>query len=152
MRKLLLITVTALLAGSASGIQAKTMHKASHSKWMAGPPGLPAGSTFMVVSGDPGKAGMFTIRAKLPANYTVPPHQHPTDEKVSVKAGGPMVVGMGDKINQASSASVEKGYHVNLAANMNHWASTTVATEIEVSAMGPFAITYANPADDPRKK
>jgi hypothetical protein len=152
MRKLLLITVTALLAGSASGISAKTMHKASHSKWMAGPPGLPAGSTFMVVSGDPGKAGMFTIRAKLPANYTVPPHQHPTDEKVSVKAGGPMVVGMGDKINEASSASVEKGYHVNLAANMNHWASTTVATEIEVSAMGPFAITYANPADDPRKK
>lgn len=147
MRKLLLITVTALLAGSAAGIQAKSAH---HSKWMAGPPGLPAGSTFMVVSGDPGKAGMFTIRAKLPANYTVPPHQHPTDEKVSVKAGGPMTVGMGDKMNPASSASVEKGYHVNLAANMNHWATTTVATEIEVSAMGPFAIVYANPADDPR--
>ena len=149
MRKLLFITLTALLAGSASGIQAKTAH---HSKWMAGPPGLPAGSTFMVVSGDPGKAAMFTIRAKLPANYTVPPHHHATDEKVSVKAGGPLAYGMGDKINTSAAGSLEKGYHVNLMANMNHWASTTAATEIEVSAMGPFAITYANPADDPRKK
>ena len=149
MRKLLFITLTALLAGSASGIQAKTAH---HSKWMAGPPGLPAGSTFMVVSGDPGKAGMFTIRAKLPANYTIAPHNHPTDEKVSVKAGGPLAYGMGDKINTSAAGSLEKGYHVNLMANMNHWASTTAATEIEVSAMGPFAITYANPADDPRKK
>ena len=148
MRKLLFIAVTALLAGSASGIQAKS----THGKWMAGPPGLPAGSTFRVVSGDPGKAGMFTIRAKLPANYTVPPHHHATDEKVSVKAGGPMVIGMGDKVDQASSASVEKGYHVTMMANMNHWATTTVPTEIEVSAMGPFSITYANPADDPRKK
>ena len=148
MRKLLFITLTALLAGSTTGIQAKT----SHVKWMAGPPGLPAGATFRVVSGDPGKAGMFTIRARLPANYSIAPHQHPTDEKVSVKAGGPLAYGMGDKVNPSSAGSLEKGYHVTLGANMNHWASTTAATEIEVSAMGPFAITYANPADDPRKK
>jgi len=152
MRKLLFITLTATAMLTGSTALSKSAHHATHSKWMAGPPGLPAGSTFRVVSGDPGKAGMFTIRAKLPANYTVPPHHHATDEKVSVKAGGPMVIGMGDKVDQASSASVEKGYHVNLMANMNHWASTTAATEIEVSAMGPFAITYANPADDPRKK
>jgi len=147
MRKLLLITLTALLAGSASGIQAKAAH---HSKWMAGPPGLPAGSTFMVVSGDPGKAAMFTIRAKLPANYAVPPHHHPADEKISVKSGGPLAYGMGDKMDQSAAGSLEKGYHVTLMANMNHWASTTAATEIEVTAMGPFGITYVNPADDPR--
>jgi len=33
---------------------------------------------------------------------------------------------------------------------MNHWASTSAATEIEVSAMGPFSIVYVNPKDDPR--
>jgi len=152
MRKLLFITLTATAMLTGSTALSKTAHHATHSKWMAGPPGLPAGATFMVVSGDPGKAGMFTIRAKLPANYTIPPHQHPTDEKVSVKAGGPLAYGMGDKINTSAAGSLEKGYHVNLMANMNHWASTTAATEIEVSAMGPFAITYVNPADDPRKK
>ena len=47
-----------------------------------GPPGLPAGAQLAVVSGDPGKAGKFTIRLKMPANYAVPPHHHPTDEMV----------------------------------------------------------------------
>jgi hypothetical protein len=117
---------------------------------MAGPPGLPAGATFAVVSGNPAKAGMFTIRAKLPANYTVAPHHHPTDEKVTVKSGGPLAYGMGDKIDQASAGSLQKGYHITMTANMNHWASTTAATEIEISAMGPFAIVYVNPKDDPR--
>ena len=149
MKRILLLTLTALLAATASGAQAKKAHGV---KWMAGPPGLPAGSTFMVVKGNPAKAGMFTIRARLPANYTVPPHFHATDEKVSVKSGGPMVIGMGDKVNQASSASVEKGYHVTLGANMHHWGMTTAPTELEISAMGPFSITYVNPADDPRTK
>ena len=145
MKRVLLLTLTALFAATATGAQAKGL------KWMAGPPGLPAGSTFIVVKGDPGKAAMFTIRAKLPANYTVPPHHHLTDEKVSVKEGGPMTYGMGDKINTSSSGTLEKGYHVNLGANMNHWATTTAPTMIEVSAMGPFSIVYADPKDDPRK-
>ena len=145
MKRMMFVALPLLLAGATAG-QAKT----AHLKWMAGPPGLPAGSTYAVVSGDPGKEGMFTIRAKLPANYTIPPHHHPTDEKVSVKSGGPLAYGMGDKIDQGSAGSLENGYHVTLGANMNHWASTTAPTEIEVTAMGPFAITYVNPADDPR--
>jgi hypothetical protein len=146
MKRLILVSLSVLLASAAAPAGAK-----SHaSKWMAGPPGLPAGSTFMVVKGDPSREGEFTIRAKLPANYTVPPHHHLTDEKVSVKSGGPLAYGMGDKINQSSAGSLEKGYHVTLGANMNHWASTTAPTEIEVSAMGPFSIVYADPKDDPR--
>lgn len=148
MKRLLFLAVPLLLAGSAA--QAKSHHSAVV-KWMDGPPGLPAGAKFRVVSGDPGKAGMFTIRAKLPANYAVPPHNHPTDEKVSVKDGGPLSVGMGDKLDKATARPLEKYYHVTMTAGMNHWVFTTVPTEIEVSAMGPFAITYVNPADDPRK-
>jgi hypothetical protein len=145
MNRLLIVSLGFVaLAGSASQAGAKTL------KWMAGPPGLPAGATFAVVSGNPAKAGMFTIRAKLPANYTVAPHHHPTDEKVTVKSGGPLAYGMGDKIDQASAGSLQKGYHIIMTANMNHWASTTAATEIEISAMGPFAIVYVNPKDDPR--
>jgi len=142
MNKLLLVSLAAFVVTSPA--QAKGL------KWMDGPPGLPSGAKFAVVSGDPGKEGMFTIRTKLPANYTVPPHHHLTDEKVSVKSGGPMAYGMGDKINQSNAGSLEKGYHVTLGANMNHWASTTAPTEIEVSAMGPFSIVYVDPKDDPR--
>ena len=149
MRKLLVVTVSTLLvAGSASGLQAKSRGL----KWMAGPPGLPAGATFAVVKGDPSKAGDFTIRAKLPANYTVAPHSHPTDETVRVRSGGPLSYGMGDKVDTAAAGSLTKGYHVIMQAGMHHWAASAQPTEIEVSGKGPFAITYVNPADDPRKK
>ena len=144
MNKLLLAGVSVLIAlGPAQSMAA--------SNWMDGPPGLPGGAKFRVVSGDPGKEGMFAIRIRMPADYKIAPHQHPTDEIVSVKSGGPLAYGMGDKLDPANAGSLEKGYHVTLGGKMNHWASTTAPTEIEVKAMGPFAITYANPADDPRK-
>jgi len=37
-----------------------------------------------------------------------------------------------------------------MQAGMNHWASNSAATEIEVSGKGPFGITYVDPKDDPR--
>jgi hypothetical protein len=148
MQRLAVLTLSTLfLAGSASGLQAKT----AHMKWMAGPPGLPAGATFAVVKGDPSKAGEFTIRAKLPANYTVAPHSHPTDETVRVLSAGALSYGMGDKLDKSNVGSLTKGYHVVMKAGMNHYAFNTDPVEIQVSGMGPFQITYANPADDPRK-
>ena len=57
MRKLLLISVTALIAASPS--QAKSL------KWMdASGAGLPKGSQMAVLSGDPGKAGGFKVGNK----------------------------------------------------------------------------------------
>src|SRR5437868_4541216 len=147
MKCILLLSATAILAATAGGAQAKGM------KWMdATGAGLPAGAKMAVVSGNPAKAGPFVIRAKFPANYTVPPHSHPGDEVVRVLSAGTLTYGMGDKVNPASSGSLTKGYHVTMQAGMNHWVTTTAPVDIQVSGNGPFAITYANPADDPRKK
>lgn len=147
MQRILLVTISAFLVTTASGVQAKGM------KWMdATGAGLPAGAKMAVVSGNPAKDGPFVIRAKFPANYTVPPHSHPGDEVVRVLSAGALTYGMGDKVNPSNSASLTKGYHVTMAAGMNHWVTTTDPLEIQVSGNGPFAITYANPADDPRKK
>ena len=147
MHRLTLIAVSALLAATASGAQAKSM------KWMdASGAGLPAGAKLAVVFGDPAKAGPFVLRAKFPANYAVPPHSHPGDEVVRVTSAGTLTYGMGDKVNPGNSGSLTKGYHVTMGAGMNHWVTTTDPVEIQVSGNGPFAITYANAADDPRKK
>jgi len=145
MKTLILISATALLA--AAPAQGKAM------KWMDGiAAGLPAGAKFAVAKGDPGKAGAFVIRARFPANYTVPPHHHPTDEVVRVMGAGTLTYGMGDKVNKASSGSLTKGSHVTMQANMNHWVTTTDPVEVQVSGMGPFQIVYVNPKDDPRTK
>jgi hypothetical protein len=142
MQRLFILSLTALIV--ASPVQARAL------KWMDGPPGLPSGAKFAVVSGDPGKPGMFTIRAKLPANYAVPPHHHPADERVSVRSGGQLFYGMGDKLDRDHAGTLTKGYHVTMQAGMNHWVFNTEPVEIQVTGMGPFAITYADPKDDPR--
>jgi len=144
MQKSLLVSMFALLAAS-SITQAKPM------KWMdAAGAGLPAGAQMAVLSGNPGKPGMFKVQIKMPANYTVPPHHHPTDEIVRVRSGT-LNYGMGDKLDKGNAGQLtDPKTHVTMQSGMNHWVFTTEPTLVEVSAMGPFAITYANPADDPR--
>ena len=155
MQRILLVSLSALLVSSASTTVAHP-HKAAAAKgmkWMDGTAvGLPKGSEVAVVKGDPTKAGDFTVHLKFPADFAVPPHSHPGDETVRVVSGGPLHYGMGDKLEMANAASLEKGYHVTLQAGMNHWAHAPVATVVAVSGKGPFGITYANPADDPRTK
>ncbi len=43
-------------------------------KWGDAPPNLPAGAKMAVLQGDPGKAGMYTIRLKAPDGYKVAAH------------------------------------------------------------------------------
>ena len=145
MRKLMLLAGAMCLAGSAASVQAKAM------KWMdAAGAGLPAGAKMAVVKGDPSKAGEFTVRLKMPANYAVPPHHHPGDEVVRVMDGGTLSYGMGVKLDRSNVGSLTKGYHVTMAAGMNHYAFTSDPVEVQVTGMGPFEITYVDPKDDPR--
>ena len=147
MRKLLLLTLSALLAAAPAA--AKT--HATGLKWMDGPPGLPSGSKFAVVSGDPGKEGTFVIRAKFPAGYAVPAHHHPTEERVAVLSGR-LGYGMNDKLDKAHAKTLTAGQHVVMKPDMNHWVFARRTTTIQVSGKGPFQIVYVDPKDDPRTK
>jgi hypothetical protein len=146
MKKLLLITLGTMLAGSGASAQMNT----SDLKWGAAPPGLPPGAQLAVLSGDPGKAGMFTIRLKFPAGYQVMPHWHPSDEMVTV-IEGQMSAGMADSFDKAKASGLAQGGYILMPAKMNHYAFTDSGVTIQISANGPFEITYVNPAHDPRK-
>jgi quercetin dioxygenase-like cupin family protein len=120
-------------------------------KWGAAPPALPKGGQMAGLSGDPGKAGPFTVRLRMPAGYKIPPHQHPHTERVTV-ISGELHFGNGDKLDEAGANKLGPGGFVDLPANTNHYAYAKVETVIQISAEGPFGITYASPADDPSKK
>jgi uncharacterized RmlC-like cupin family protein len=128
-------------------------HKALASddiKWGDGPPVFPKGMKMAVLYGDPSKAGdLFVIRAKMPANYKIMPHTHPTTENVTILSGA-AAIGMGDKLDPKTKA-LGAGAFYSMPSGMHHYFFTTKETVIEVSAMGPFQITYINPADDPSK-
>jgi quercetin dioxygenase-like cupin family protein len=144
-RTLVIAVASALLAGSAAQAQLNS----GDLKWGPAPPGLPPGAQLAVLSGDPTREGMFTIRLKFPAGFAVAPHHHPTPELVTVM-DGQMAIGMGEVADKPKAARLGVGGYVALAADMNHYAFTDTGATIQITSHGPFQIVYVNPADDPR--
>jgi quercetin dioxygenase-like cupin family protein len=120
-------------------------------KWGPAPPALPAGAQASVIEGDPSKAGSaFAVRLKFPDGYKVPPHWHPTDEKVVVLKGT-LMLGLGEKFDPAAGHELPAGSYAVMPTGVRHFAWAKGETVIQVSAVGPFEVNYVNAADDPRK-
>ena len=120
-------------------------------KWGPSPPALPPGAQMAVLEGDPSKAGApFAIRAKFPDGYRVPPHWHPSDEKIVV-IQGTFGLGMGEKFDPAAGSELPVGSYAVMPKGTRHYAWAKGETVIQVSGTGPFQVNYVNPADDPRK-
>lgn len=118
-------------------------------KWGPAPAGLPTAAMATVLQGNPGEAGQFTVRLKMPANTKIMPHFHATDENVTV-ISGQFMIGMGDTFDQKSMKALTAGGFTVLPATMHHYAMARSACIVQVHGMGPFSITYVNPNDDPR--
>ena len=145
-------TQACLLLLCVSAVQAQAgPAKSAALHWGPAPAVFPKGAKMAVVSGDPGKVAPFTVELSMPAGYRIPPHFHPTDESVEVKKGT-FLVGMGDTYSASGMKPMKVGDKGQLAANAHHFAAAKGATIVAVSAMGPFAMTYVNPADDPRPR
>jgi len=140
-----------LLVAPAVHAQGAPAEKPASLHWGLAPAVFPPGARMAVVSGDPTKAGLFTVELAMPNGYKIPPHFHPTDENVEVKKGT-LLVGMGDKFDAAKTKAMKAGDKGSIPATAHHFAAAQGPTFIEVSAMGPFILTYVNPADDPQKQ
>jgi quercetin dioxygenase-like cupin family protein len=112
---------------------------------------FPAGAEMAVLQGDPSVPGaIFTVRLRMPNNYVIPPHTHPTDENVTV-ISGKFLVGLGDVFDKdAFLPALHRGGFVTAPAKASHFAKAKGRTVVQVHAIGPFEMTYVNPADDPR--
>jgi hypothetical protein len=117
--------------------------------WGPAPPGLSAGARVAVVSGDPAKAGPFTIRVELPPDYAIRPHYHPTSEELRVLEGT-VHLGHGGKWDEKAMKAVATNKPVTMAAKEPHFLHAASPVVLEVRSTGPFAITYVNSKDDPR--
>lgn len=156
----LALSLVAIAAQKKEGVQSGKVAGASTSeqhvviapgdlKWVDPPPGLPPGGKMAVLSGDPGKKGMFTVRLQAPAGYKIAPHTHPTAEHITV-ISGTFNVGAGDKFDETAGKQLEAGGYVVMPAGMSHYAWATGEAVVQIQGMGPFQIKYVNPADDPR--
>jgi quercetin dioxygenase-like cupin family protein len=151
MKSLYLIPILALAAMAASAQEASSVLNVQDMKWADGPPSLPKGGKMTVLYGDPSKEGPFSMRAKLPAGYTIPPHYHSKDENLTVLSGA-LYLGMSDTLDKKGAHELKAGGFHHLPGKAHHYAFTKAPTVLQISGDGPFDITYLNPADDPRNK
>lgn len=117
-------------------------------KWGPAPAVFPAGTKMAVLQGDPGQNGLFTVRLQFAAGTRIAPHFHPTDEQITV-ISGTFLVGMGDTLDAAKTMTLPTGGFITAPANGHHYAIARGRTVVQVTAMGPFSLTYVNPADMP---
>jgi len=147
--KALIAIAVGVAFGSFQAQESPILVSPSDIEWKDAPPSLPPGAKAAVIHGDPSKEGSFTLRVKFPADYKVPPHWHPDTETVTVISGA-FHVSMGDTFDASKAKSLVAGSFAALPKKTPHFAFTKEATEIQVTAHGPWALNYVNPADDPR--
>lgn len=151
---LVLFLVAAMPAAAQSGVGADhdrhaTVELPDAIEWMPGPASLPPGSRVAVLEGDPSQPGPFTMRLWMPAGYRIPPHFHPADERVTVVSGS-FWVGMGNSFDPNAGTELPAGAFAALSPGVAHFAWTTQEAVIQLNNIGPWSLTYVNPADDSR--
>jgi anti-sigma factor ChrR (cupin superfamily) len=132
-------------------VQAPAAHASASQndiKWGPAPAVFPPGAEFAVMQGDPSKAEPFTVRLRFPSGYKVPPHTHPTVENVTVLSGT-FMAGMGPKFDESALKALGRDDFASVPADHAHYAMARGLTVVQVHAIGPFALTYVNPADTP---
>jgi quercetin dioxygenase-like cupin family protein len=142
----LLLLVAPVLHAQGAGYQ-----KPAALKWGPAPDAFPKGAQMAVVSGDPSQAGAFEVQLSMPSGYKIPPHFHPSDEVVEVKKGT-LLIGMGDQFDRKKTAPMKAGDKATMPAEHHHFVMAKGKTVVDVKATGPFAMTYVNASEDPRKQ
>jgi quercetin dioxygenase-like cupin family protein len=136
-----------LLLAPAAGAMAQTSDSGAALKWFV-PPLLPPGARLAVVSGDPTAPGECTLELSMPNGYRLPPHYHPSYEHVEVREGT-LLVGMGDRLDPQRTRPLAAGDSATAPAGMHHFSIAQGRTELSVTFMGPYTITYLRAEDAP---
>jgi quercetin dioxygenase-like cupin family protein len=119
--------------------------------WSPASPRIPAGAKMSILEGDPRKAGPFTMRVSFPDGYRIGPHFHPVAERVTVLQGT-YRWGVGDKFDAAALKPLPAGSFAVMPPGTHHFVEANGPTVTQVSGMGPWKVTYVNPADDPQNQ
>jgi len=110
-------------------------------KWEAGT-GEFKGLTVAWMSGDPTKAGPWTVRLKAPAGAKFPVHYHNDTEMVTV-ISGTFEAAIGDKFDASKLMALPAGSFVVIPAGMKHYAMAKTDCIVQLSGTKPFAMVMA---------
>lgn len=103
------------------------------------PSNMPKGVTIAVLEGDPSQKGVFTLRLKTPPGFSLPPHTHPTDERVTVLEGS-VSVGFGTARDESAAKSFGPGsFYVN-PPGVPHYVFSEQGAVLQITGEGPWRV------------
>jgi quercetin dioxygenase-like cupin family protein len=110
-----------------------------------------AGAQIAVIEGPMDQPGVpFTARVKFAPNSKVPPHWHSTIEHATVLSGV-LNMGLGDKLDTGKTEALGPGSVSIMQAGTHHFAWFGEETVLQLHGIGPWTVTYVNPADAPAR-
>ena len=130
---------------------AMTLYAPSDIQWREGPASLPKGVQMAVLEGNPAEPGLFTLRFRFPDGCRVAPHRHTQTEHATV-ISGVLHLGMGERFDRSTARALGAGSFGFWPAGTPHFAWAEGETILQLQGLGPWTITYVNPADDPRRQ
>jgi quercetin dioxygenase-like cupin family protein len=116
-----------------------------------GSSGLPGVHT-QILSGNPSRAGFYSILLFVPAHTTIQAHSH-RDDRMATVISGQWQFGYGNHFDAASIKTLPPGsvYSEPGGVNHNHFARTQdEAVIVLISGYGPTDTRYFDPAHTPK--
>lgn len=111
-----------------------------------------SGVTTTVLSGDPGRAGIYTIRLYVPAHTTIRAHSH-RDDRSAVVVSGIWWFGYGAKADAAALKPLPAGGFYTEPAGQPHFARTgDNPVVVFITGLGPTDTVYVDSADEPGRR
>jgi len=107
----------------------------------AGTSGL-SGIRTRILTGDPTRAGLYTIQLTIPANTTIQSHTHP-DDRVATVISGTWSIGYGTVFDEKKLKELKPGSFYTEPSGEPHFARTgKKAVVIQITGYGPTGTEY----------
>ena len=102
-----------------------------------------------VLSGDPTRPGLYTIRLSVPAHTVIAAHSH-SDKRSAVVMSGIWYFGYGDRNVEAGLKALPPGSFYTEPAGEPHFARTgDDPVVVYITGIGPTDTTYVDPGTAP---
>lgn len=111
-----------------------------------------SGTQTVILKGDPGKPGLYTMLLRVGPDTKIEAHAHP-DDRVATVISGTWFFGYGKQFNEAALKALPAGSVYTEPPGAYHFAMTRgEGVVIQITGTGPSGTTYADPANDPARR
>lgn len=109
-----------------------------------------AGIRTTVLSGDPNKAGLYTIRLTIPPHTVINPHHH-RDDRVATVVSGLWFIAYGVKREAGALKALPAGSFYTEPAGAAHFAGTEdQPAVVDITGFGPSDTIYVDAMERPQ--